>query len=374
MNAAVSFMQAIASERRTLTSELIQKEPGKYAEDPDAAALDIRAAMSELLPGYLEQMQKYAEANGLVFADTRTPITFQEFSDEDDYQIGAATDPQRPQFQAGGRQDTAAFNIFSSIGSEVAGNDTSLFIPNRGVYQPAVDEGSESHYAYWAVEFSESHIPTLEEPGVKENVVKEFKRIKARDIVTARAEQLAQLVRDGLAKDGEERAGMAASLENATITDKEGSATLTVRESQPFSWLRQSQAAAQRFQQQPQAEVSRIRFADGVSMLDGVGNDFMKVIFDEMGDEEVSIDPNYNLSSYFVVHVTNRFPSREFGMDGLRERFAREGQMNFAASPVMGLMSGDIVSPAVLEWKRSLWRKHDLDPDIILMSLQQSAR
>ncbi len=242
------------------------------------------------------------------------------------------------------------------------------------MYQPSVDEGSESHYAYWAVEFSESHVPTLDEPGVKDMVIREFKRIKARELVTARAEQLAEQVRDGLAKEGDQRSGMAATLENATITDEEGSATLTVRESLPFSWLRQSQAAAQRFQQRPQAELSRIRFADGISILDGVGNDFMKVIFEDMDDEDVAVVPNSDLSSYFVVHVSKRFPTRELGMDGLRERFAREGQMNFAASPVMGLMSGDIVSPAVLEWKRSLWRKHDLDPDRILMALQQAAR
>lgn len=374
MDAAVSFMQAIASERRTKTSELIQKDPARYTEDPDAAAREIRAEMLKLLPGYLEQMQKYADENGLVFADTRTPVTFSEFSNVDDYPIGAATDPQRSQFQPGGRQDTAAFNIFSSIGSEVAANDTSLFMPNRGVYQPAVDEGSESQYAYWAVEFSESHIPTLDEPGVKESVIKEFKRIKARELVVARAEQLAQQVRDGLAKSGDERTGMAATLEDATITGKDGSATLTVRESLPFSWLRQSQTAAQRFQQRPQAELSRIRFADGVSMLEGVGNDFMEVIFDDMKDEDVSVVPNADLSSYFVLHVTKRFPTEELGMDGLRERFAREGQMNFAASPVMGLMSSDIVSPAVMEWERSLWRKHDLDPDIILAGIQQAGR
>ena len=91
--------------------------------------------------------------------------------------------------------------------------------------------------------------------------------------------------------------------------------------------------------------------------------DFMETIFQEMDDEEVGVVPNFDRTRYFIVHVTNRFPTQEIGMDALLERFARDGQMNFMTSPVMGLMSGDIVNPTVIEWERSVWRKYGVDPD-----------
>ena len=50
-------------------------------------------------------------------------------------------------------------------------------------------------------------------------------------------------------------------------------------------------------------------------------------------------------------------------MDGLQERFAREGRMNFMTSPVTELMRGEIVNPAVTEWERTIWRKYGVDPD-----------
>lgn len=367
---ALSFMQTLRKEMSSQRAELMKKDPQKFLDDPDAAALDLRREMAELTPGMLQQMQTWAEENGFIYAVTPL-VSYLEFRNEDDYPLGVALDPNTPRFQAQGGASIAAYNVFSRFNNaDVAANDTQLLMPERAVYQPIADEGTESHYVYWAVEFVEPHIPTLDEPGVRDQVILAFKRAKARELVAGtgedsqgRAEELAQKVRDGLAQEGDERQTMAATLEPESITGKEGSATLTVRSSQPFSWLRQSQAPANSFQQRPQAEMSRIRFADGFSTLEGIDQEFMKTIFEDMNDEDVKVVPNYDRTSYFIVHVNNRFPTKDQGMDGLRERFAREGQMDFMASPVPGLMSGEVVGPVIVEWEKKIWLKYDVDPD-----------
>lgn len=90
----------------------------------------------------------------------------------------------------------------------------------------------------------------------------------------------------------------------------------------------------------------------------------MRTVFEELGDDEVGIVPNHDRTRYFLVHVTDRFPTLDSGIDGLHNRFAVEGRMNFMTSPVMGLMSGEIVTPVVMEWEREIWRKYGVDPDV----------
>lgn len=367
---ALGYMQTLRKEMSSRRSELMKLDPQKFLDDPDAAALELRRQMTEETPELLQKMQTWAEEHGCIYAVTPL-VSYLEFRNEDDYPLGVALDPNVPRFEAQGGASIAAYNIFSRFNnSDVAANDTQLLMPERAVYEPIADEGTESQYVYWTVEFIEPHIPTLDEPGVRDQVVQAYKRAEARKLVTGpeggpegRADVLAQKIRDGLAKEGDERMSMAATLESESITGQEGSATLTVRTSQPFSWLRQSQAAAQSFQQRPQAEMSRIRFSDGFSTLDGIDEEFMKTIFNDMNDEDVRVVPNFDRSGYFIVHVTNRFPTSDSGMDGLQERFAREGQMDFMASPVPMLMVREVVDPVIVEWEKKMWMKYDVDPD-----------
>ena len=367
------FLRTIQTELSVTRDEFMQQDRQQFLDDPDAAAVALRNNMAQETPLCLEKMKAYAEENGFTYAVTPL-VSYQDFISEDDYPLGVAREPNQTQFQAPGSAEVIAYRIFSRFNMDIAANDTQLFIPERAVYEPLSDGGTESHYAYWAVEFVESHIPTLEEPGVRDNVILTLKRIKAREILTARAELLAQKIRDGLAGADEEQATMAATLENETITGQDGSATLTVQATQPFSWLRQSQTPQTSFQSRPRAELSTIRFADGVSRLSGVGQQFMKTIFEELGDEEVGIVPSPDRKRYFIVHVTNRFPTKDKGLDGLHDRFALEGRMNFMRSPVMGLMSNEIVNPTIIEWERNLWRKYGVDPDLLGTILANSQR
>ncbi len=365
MTSSWEFLVSLKEELDSKRAEIIKQGFQKYQDDPVAAAAELRRAMAESTPEMLERMETYAQENDLTYTASEL-LSAQEFSKRDDYPLGSAIHPGQSGFQSQGAVESVAYRMFSGFSrDDVAANDTQLFMPERAVYEPMTDEGTESHFAYWTVEFVEPHLPTLDEPKVRDHVVLAFKRAKAREILTERADQLAQKVRDGLEKPDEERVTMAATLENESVTGQEGSESLNVQATQPFSWLRQRQTPQMSFQFRPQAEQSVIRFADGVSTLNGVGHEFMKTIFEDMNDNDVSVVPNPDRTRYFLVQVTNRFPTKDMGMDGLHNSFAQAGQFNFMRSPVMDLMSGDILRPAVNEWKRSVWTKYNVDPDIL---------
>ena len=131
----------------------------------------------------------------------------------------------------------------------------------------------------------------------------------------------------------------------------------------PFSWLKTSSAAPQSMS--PQISMSQIQFSDLIGgTLTGAGDKFMAQIFDEMSDEQVGVVPIFDMSRYYVVHVTNRYPTPEVGQDVLLERFATEGkQFGFSQSPMLPAMQQQLNGPASLEWEKSVWLRYDIDLD-----------
>ncbi|MCH2201136.1 MAG: hypothetical protein MK102_04145 [Fuerstiella sp.] len=361
----LNFLQSLQTEWNSERAKIVKQEGfQKFAEDPQTAEADIRRKMAGLASDYLERMKTWADENRFAYAVTPRVVSFSEFRNADDYPLGIAVSPGRFQ-DPGEGMGTTAYEVFSRFSpDDIAANNSQLFQPQAAVDSPLVENDNERHYVYWTVEFVEPHVPTtLDEPGVREQVVVSIKQVKARELLTERAEHLAQKVREGLAKADEDRKSMASTLESESITGVDGSGTLTVRLSQKFSWLRQTQAPPANFPPQPRAELSVIRFADGGSPLSGVGNDFMKTIFEELHDEDVGIVPNPDRTRYFLVHVTDRSPTEDNGMDALHDQFAAEGKMHFIRTPIRGLMQGNVVNPLRIEWRRAIWRKYGVDTD-----------
>ena len=365
MQKSVSFMLSLASRRRSKQTEILNRDPAKFSQEGDgreAAATELRTELAALTPKLMADMKGFAEENGFVFVETPF-LSQQEFLNEEDYPLGSATDPNQSANTFGGGGDPVAVMLFSSFSADEMNNDTQLFMTQRAVYGTDVDGGTESYFAYWAIDFSLPHVPTLDEPGIRDKVVLALKRREARKLLRARADELSEKVRDGLAKEGDARLSMAASLEGETIVGRDDSAVLLVRLTQPFSWMRSSQAAPMSFRSQQRAEISRIRFADGSSMPEDIDTDFMATVFDELADAEVGIVSNFDRTKYYIVHVTNRFPTPKIGMDKLRERFSREGQLSFLNTPVLDAMQREITLPAIRGWMRSMWLKYEIDPD-----------
>jgi hypothetical protein len=373
MNAALQQMQALSSERSKFQFAVIDEDPDKYdvyGDDKEQAQAELRERVSEFAKELDAKLKKYADDNGFVYVESSL-LTPSDLQDDEEYPIGQAAEPQDNPFspQATSTVLQTVFTPFFSGNAQPDPQsiDTQLYMPHRAVSTSFGLDGSESHYAYWTIDYSLSHVPSLDEPGIREDVVLTWKRIKARELAQKRAEELADRVRSGLQKEGEERQSMAAALEDVTVDGEADSATLAVRQTLPFSWLRASSASPNSFQQAPPT-MSTIMFSDETGgVLQMVGNDFMKSIFEDLSDEEVGVVPNGDLSTLYVVHVTNRFPTPEIGEDDLRQRFAQEGKMfGFRIpqlSPFVNVMQQEVASPTVRNWQSTVLKKYDIDPD-----------
>ncbi|MEZ6122365.1 MAG: hypothetical protein R3C49_04225 [Planctomycetaceae bacterium] len=361
MQGARVQMESLASERNSARFAELEKSPESFSADNEGqqdAFKALRLSLQSLQEDLAARLKKHAADNGMAYVETPL-LTFAELLDSEDFAIGTATEPvDNPMFAP--QSPSVAETVFRSFGEEEQGNDAQLFFVREAQRLKRNGEG-QSHFLYWATDFDLSHVPTLSEPGVRDMVVKTWKQLQAREIIKKRGEELADLVRDGLKKEGEDHKDMAGSLAEATVTGKEGSSALAVRRSLPFSWLRTSAAAPMSFQQ-PQVQMGQIQFDDAAGgTLDRIGSDFMEAIFEGLGNDEVGVIPNFDHSIYYVVQTTNRFPTPEVGEDSLREKFATEAQFGFRQSPLLSVMQQEIARPANIEWETALWKKYGID-------------
>ncbi|MCP4854415.1 MAG: hypothetical protein GY903_07970 [Fuerstiella sp.] len=366
MAAAVAQMETLARERSTHRFSFIEKNPEKFegpADQQSQALKDLREKMRSFDTELGVRLKEYAEKNAFAYVETPL-ISYADFLDDEDFPISSATRPDDNPMMAAQSPNVAA-TVFGTFSNDEQNNDAQLFMVRRAQRRTLDLSGGESHYAHWAIDFSVSHIPEIDEPGIRDDVELAWKRIKARELVLERGEELAQEVRDGLAKAGEEKQDMVTSMKDKTATGAEDSAALAVRSTLPFSWLRTSSAPQMNFQQPPQVSMSPIQFADGTGgSLELAGDNFMNSVFTELADEQVGVVANANLSKYYVVHVNNRFPTPEVGEDGLRERFLVETQKpDFSRSSMIGVMQQQLGGPPSLAWEKKVWLRYDIDPD-----------
>jgi hypothetical protein len=243
------------------------------------------------------RMRKYADEHGLKFEETKY-LSEAELREEGAGSIGTATDPSdgaapnanvRPVWQR--LRQSAPIQLFDPM---------------------VVENGLTSDlYAVWKTGDRVEHVPTLDEPGVQEEVVQAWKLEKARPLADERAQKLADLVRDS-------KKGMAEALKDQTITGKEGSPQLTSRLTESFSWLRESSA--------PQPDMFRPSPPQltQVAAIKNISPEFMRTIFKEMSNGEIRSIPNRDKSVYYVVEVTDRFPSTPEDENLFRQMFLRE--------------------------------------------------
>lgn len=354
-------MELIARRYSQKRMEMLTGDTVKY----DPASNNYQEALKDLreeLSGFYDELNTELKELGAKydFAFVETGLLgAQELQSSEDLTIATATEPvDNPmmQFQA----PSVVSVVFPGLSMDEQQNAGQMFIVREAAKAASGEDGSARRMLYWVSNVSPQHVPELDEPGVREAVVEAWKSIEARELVQKRGEELAKKVEAALKKEGDEKQNLVDALKGETVTGDEDGVPLALRVSAPFSWMRVSQAPQMSFQQRPQAELSMITF-DAGKPLEMVGTKFMKTIFDEMDDEDVQVVPNFDLSTFHVVHVTNRFPTKEVGEDGLRENFAKESQQNgFRNSPLLPVMSRELNAPASRQWQQSIWDKYEV--------------
>ena len=232
---------------------------------------DQQAALTK---EFAAAVQPIAKADGLLYGETKL-TSFAEFVEL----------PGLGKAREAGASEAAAINAdpitFTLFGAE----QTRLVVR-------ASDEETGDLYIVWKIEHVAEHVPTFDEEGVKEQVVKAWKREQAIPLAKARAEALAKKVRD-LDKP------MAEALAETTVTGAKDGVQVVVNATPEFTWLRQSSAPS--FMMASQApELSTLPF------VDKPGEAFMKTVFTELKPGEVGVTANADSTVWYVVKVTER--------------------------------------------------------------------
>ena len=353
MLAVMKDLKALQAKRASVRRTIV-------TENRDISDEDLYEKMRDHAKVMNDGMKELAAKHGCSFVETPL-ITFQDLAEGETYPIGAATEPQENPFMQAGA--TVAQQVFGMFPKTIA-DDTNLFVRTQSVKNAFDLDGGEVHFAWWIVEFADTHVPKLEDPGIKDQVVLAWKRIQARDLVKKRAEELVKLVGEGLAKPEGERKDMSASIEGQTVLGKADSAALTLRQTQSFSWMEQSITPQMNFmQQRPTLRRSEVRFNDEVGgSIRFAGDKFMKTVFEEIENDKVGIVSTEDLSTFYVVQPVERSADDEV----LRQQFMTEGkQAGFDGTAVQQMLNASVSNPASIAWERSIWSKYGIDRDTL---------
>src|SRR5262249_20932600 len=121
------------------------------------------------------------------------------------------------------------------------------------LYEPyRAEEGDSHRFAFWKVEDVAEHVPTLKDPGVREQAVRgwkiaEFAGKKAKE----RADALADMVRKS-------KQTMTEALAGQKVTNSDKGPAVVVVPPPPFSWFTVQSAAPPGLMSDPQPRLSEI--------------------------------------------------------------------------------------------------------------------
>ncbi len=228
------------------------------------------------------------------------------------------------------------------------------------LYSPEVAEDllSNNQFVFWKTKNAEAHLPKLDDPGIREQVITAWKQFQARKPAEQRAEQLAEIVR----KTAQDEKTMEEVLSGQTVTGKEGGLELTVRDDgESFSWLRTPVALGPMAFAKPRPELSTI------NAVEKAGSEFMRVVFDELKKYDVGVAPNADRSVYYIAKVKNRSANSPEDRKAFQDQFMRETLFGIrlpqqfgggATSSYLYLTTGEQAA-ANQRWSEQLMDKYD---------------
>ena len=223
------------------------------------------------------ELKKIAKEQEADFGETGLLSGF-ELSELPD--LGKAREAMEPSLDPNRRPTTLIDQTFST---------DSLLNP----YQ-AEDPNTGNLYVYWKIEDAPAHVATLDEPGVKEQVLNAWKQKEAQPLAKKRADELAAIVRKA-------QGSMTEALKGQTVAGDKESSELLVQETPEFTWLRESSAQpGNPFAAKPPPRISEL------PVVDKAGDDFMRTVFDELKLNEVGVAVNADRTVYYVAKVVYR--------------------------------------------------------------------
>ena len=219
---------------------------------------------------------------------------------------------------------------------------TELFRP-----ETVLEIESGSRFVFWKIADEEAYEPTsLDDPGIREQVVRAWRELKARKLAKARAEELAE------AAEGSELP-LSEVFAATTVTGAEESQVVSVVHPPRFSWLSSSNVTPlSLYQPPPTRTVLR-------SIPGQVGDDFMRTVVNDLQKGEVGVTHSYDQAYFYVVRVEDRSYGFSPDFESFRDRFTDERVFaNFG--PYWGLARQELGQYGV-NWAQELFARHNVD-------------
>lgn len=273
--------------------------------DSDGPAFDPKQAAADL--------KKYAAEHGLKYQETEL-LSKIEFEDASAGTVPFATDPVI-NIGSLGSHPRVADRLFSDLPAK-----TELA---KRLYRVL----RTPNHVVWKTAHRNRRIPEFSETGVKERVKKAWKQMQAQELARKRAQELAEKVRDsGLP--------MSIALTDTTVTGgKRSHAIKPFSTKAPelsgisprfrdtrFSWMiDEAPGGSMAPNQRPRKIPPQPTVIPGLES-EKIGEDFMKTIFEELGDGDVGVAHNMDKSTFYVVRVFDRTPG---GPEGRRAQMSQ---------------------------------------------------
>ncbi|MFQ5732634.1 MAG: hypothetical protein ACE5KM_11865 [Planctomycetaceae bacterium] len=191
-------------------------------------------------------------------------------------------------------------------------------VPNeRSNNQLTPSEPSEKVFVLWKTAHLEAKVPAFED--VREDVLKAWKHINARKPAEARAEEIAEIVRKS-------QKPMRDVVTDMTVTGKPDDRKLPTPQTtfRPVTWMTESRPDVDSSVPSLGIPASGAFGPMRIIGIPKAGDEFRRIVFDELKDGEVGVAPNHDKSMYYVVRVLNRVPTTPAGLKDFMKRLLAE--------------------------------------------------
>jgi hypothetical protein len=210
---------------------------------------------------------------------------------------------------------------------------------------------TDSRFAYWKIDDEAEFVPeSLDDEGIREQVVAEWRKLKAREAAQQRAADLAKVANDSESPLSEALAGQ-------TITGKEDAPSISVLHPPSFSWLSKAdpRMSPNPFMTPP-PERTQLRNVPG-----RIGDSFMETVFGELSPHEAGVAHSVDKEYFYVVRVDDRTYGRFDNLDAFREQFMKEQLFApYQFSDYPKLARGELQQYST-DWSKELFEKHGVE-------------
>ena len=247
----------------------------------------------------VKKLKEYASKNGLVYVETPF-VSFQDLQKAEDYPVGSAVAIHHPE------KSNVAVDAFESFGRSM------LNLP-----RPAASldqQGQGSRFVYWMTgEVQEGEPKSLED--IKDQVVKTWRELKAREKAKERAAALMKL-----AKESDKP--MTELFAETSVTGQPGTGYISVRPTGKFTWYRMPVVPTRSMQREAAPTLSEL---PGLKPL---SESFFTTAFEKLKVGETGTATSADMKEFYVVKVTNRTPSTPEELETFRQTFLARGLAN----------------------------------------------